>query len=66
MRDVLRLMNSPISSTKILHGANLSYSQFKRYLDLLVGSGFVKVVGRDPPTYVTTGKGRLFLRLVSG
>lgn len=66
MRDFLRLMREPATSTKILSGANLSYTQFRRYLDVLVGKGFLKVAGRNPPTYSTTSKGNLFLRLVSG
>ena len=66
MRDILRLTRTPTASTKILYGANLSYTQFSRYLDLLVEKGFMKVAGRTPPTYVTTNKGELFLRLVTG
>ena len=64
MRDILKLTRSPKASTKILYGANLSYTQFMRYLDLLVGRGFLEVAGRSPPTYVTTRKGALFLRLL--
>ena len=66
MGDILKLTRRPLSSTKILYGANLSYTQFRRYLDLLVERGFLRVVSKKPPTYVTTVKGKQFLRLVAG
>jgi predicted transcriptional regulator len=66
IRDILRLTVSPTTSTKILYRANLSYTQFKSYVDLLVERGFLRVQDEKPPAYVTTSKGKLFLRLIAG
>lgn len=66
MSDILELTSSPKSSTKILFGANLSYTQARRYLDLLLEKGFIEMASRRPPAYVRTSKGKLFLKLISG
>ncbi len=43
MASVLRLADSPMSKTRIMYGANLSFRQLKRYLGFLLDSGFLGV-----------------------
>lgn len=65
MARVLRIAQSPASKTHIMYGANLSYSQLERYLDLLLDKELLRrtedVSSRAKILYLTTESGRSFL-----
>ncbi|MBI2873230.1 MAG: hypothetical protein HYY00_08605 [Chloroflexi bacterium] len=61
--DILRVLGS---KTQVMYGANLSYEQTQRYLNLLISRGLVEVV-RTPngrQRYVATPTGSKFLTLL--
>ena len=55
---ILEAANSGASKTHIMVGANLSFSLLEKYLDVVVGAGFVRVEGSR---YELTLRGREFL-----
>ena len=56
---ILEAANSGASKTHIMFGANLSFSLLEKYLDVVVGAGFVRV---EDSRYVLTERGREFLK----
>jgi predicted transcriptional regulator len=65
MARVLRLTTDPASKTHIMYGANLSYSQLGRYLDLLLDKELLRraeeTSNRGTTLYLTTATGLSFL-----
>jgi predicted transcriptional regulator len=55
---ILEAANLGATKTHIMVGANLSFSLLEKYLDVVVGAGFVRVEGSR---YVLTLQGREFL-----
>jgi len=55
---ILEAANSGAAKTHIMVGANLSFSLLEKYLDVVVGAGFVRVEGA---IYLLTERGRDFL-----
>ncbi len=45
--DMLRVGENGAGKTEIMYTANMSYSQIQRYLDYLVGQGFIYKVNLD-------------------
>jgi predicted transcriptional regulator len=45
--DMLRVGENGAGKTEIMYTANMSYSQIQRYLDYLVGQGFIDRVNMD-------------------
>jgi predicted transcriptional regulator len=45
--DMLRVGENGAGKTEIMYTANMSYSQIQRYLDYLVGQGFIGRVDMD-------------------
>jgi len=62
--DILRAvkMKREARKTQIMEMARLNYIQTKKYLNYLVGCGYLAVTERQ--TYVITEKGARFLNLV--
>jgi len=56
---ILEASRSGSIKTRIMFAANLSYSLLKKYLDVVLGAGFVRVEGSG---YLLTERGREFLR----
>ncbi|MFX1495825.1 MAG: winged helix-turn-helix domain-containing protein [Promethearchaeota archaeon] len=58
--DILQSTNrrKGITKTNIIQSANLSWTMFKRYLDILVSNGYILTEGR---AYKPTKKGYAFL-----
>jgi predicted transcriptional regulator len=56
---ILETTGSGASKTHIMFGANLSFSLLEKYLGLVVGAGFVRLVGSR---YQLTERGHEFLR----
>ena len=65
MASVLRVAESPKSKTHIMYGANLSFRQLKRYMELLLEKGLLCVSEetniKAKSMYVTTDHGHSFL-----
>lgn len=59
--DILKQVQEPLIRTRIMYGANLSYSQSKHYLQQMQLSGLI--LHRNDDTWVATEKGRKILRL---
>jgi predicted transcriptional regulator len=59
---ILEAVNSGSNKTRIMFVANLSFKLLRKYLDIVVNAGFVKV---DGSTYLLTENGRVFLRRYS-
>jgi predicted transcriptional regulator len=56
---ILEAANSGAAKTHIMVGANLSFSLLEKYLDVVVGAGFVRV---EDSRYELTLRGHQFLR----
>ncbi|MCJ7571989.1 MAG: winged helix-turn-helix domain-containing protein [Candidatus Thermoplasmatota archaeon] len=66
--DILNLSKDGTNKTSILYKTNLSYSQLKNYLSILLEKDILKEVmveqnGRDLKHYKTTSKGLNLLEL---
>ena len=66
--DILNLSKDGANKTSILYKTNLSYSQLKNYLSILLEKDILKEVmveqnGRDLKHYKTTSKGLNLLEL---
>jgi len=63
--DILRLIQNQggkVKPTRILYGANLSYTALKEYLDVLVSIGLIeKVTEKNHDFYKLTKKGYEFI-----
>ena len=62
--DILRLGQA--GKTEIMYGANMSYCQLQKYIDLLMERGFIDRVHPEnaTATYRTTEKGHTLLKLI--
>jgi predicted transcriptional regulator len=62
---ILEAANGGIGKTRLLTAANLTSSQFKKYIDLLVEKGLVAEFDQDGRghSYRTTGRGLQYLEL---
>jgi len=63
--DILRIVQQnqgKTKTTRILYGANLSYSRLKKYLDYLIQNGFLEKTQSDRSTFfLITEKGLDFI-----
>jgi predicted transcriptional regulator len=69
--DILNLSKNGVNKTSILYKTNLSYSQLKSYLSILIEKNILKEVlvdnnGKDLKHYKTTSKGLSLLELSNG
>jgi predicted transcriptional regulator len=64
--DILRIGEHGVGKTKIMYGANMSYHQLQRYLDLLVDRGCLKRTSIDKThmSYIVTKKGSILLKSI--
>jgi predicted transcriptional regulator len=64
--DMLRVGENGAGKTEIMYTANMSYSQIQRYLDYLVGQGFIDRVDMDNTlvAYRVTDSGFKLLRAI--
>ena len=56
---ILEVANGGSSKTRIMFAANLSFNLLKKYLDLAVDSGFIRL---DDSMYQLTERGREYLK----
>lgn len=61
MADILALAKDGSSKTNIMYRANLSHSQLKNYLDLLLSRNLL-VLFSESRRYVTTSKGVMYMQ----
>lgn len=65
--DMLKIGEDGAGKTKIMYGANMSYSQIEKYLGFLIGQGFIDKIkiGNPSVTYQVTDNGLKLLKLIS-
>jgi predicted transcriptional regulator len=65
--DMLKVGENGAGKTKIMYGANLSYSQIQKYLGFLMSEGFIdKIeVGNPSVTYKVTDSGLKLLDTIN-
>ena len=64
--EMLKVGENGAGKTRIMYGANMSYSQIQKYLGFLVSQGFIEKmeVGNPSVTYHVTDSGLKLLRLI--
>jgi predicted transcriptional regulator len=64
--DMLRVGENGAGKTEIMYTANMSYSQIQKYLDYLVGQGFINKVNMDNTmvAYQVTDSGLKLLKAI--
>ena len=64
--DMLRVGESGAGKTEIMYSANMSYSQIQKYLDYLMGQGFIDKLqlGGQGVFYQVTDSGFKLLRIL--
>ena len=64
--DMLRVGENGAGKTEIMYSANMSYAQIQKYLEYLVGQGFVNKVDMDNSmvAYQVTDNGLKLLRAI--
>ncbi len=65
--DMLKVGENGAGKTKIMYGANMSYSQIQKYLGYLMGQGFINKMkmGNPSVTYQVTDSGLKLLQLIN-
>ena len=65
--DMLKIGENGAGKTKIMYGANMSYSQIQKYLGFLISQGFINKVevGNPAVTYRVTDKGLKLLKSIN-
>lgn len=65
--DMLKLGENGAGKTRIMYGANLSYSQIQKYLGFLCSQGFINQIkiGNPSVTYQVTDRGLKLIRLIN-
>ena len=65
--NMLKVGENGAGKTKIMYGANLSYSQIQKYLGFLVSEGFIDKmeVGNPAVTYKVTDSGLKLLYTIN-
>ena len=65
--DILRVGENGAGKTEIMYSANMSYTQIQRYLNFLMGHGFIKKLDFGGPvvTYQLTDSGTKLLKTIN-
>lgn len=58
--SILALLHEPRRFTRIMYGANMSYSQVRMYMELLDSAGLIR---QEDDLWIITDKGRMYLKL---
>lgn len=58
--SILDLLHEPRRLTRIMYGANMSYSQVRMYIELLDSAGLIR---QEDNLWIITDKGRIYLKL---
>ncbi len=66
IEDILRSADTPkgANKTRLVYGSNLNFNRLRVFLPFLLEKGLIEE-GEDGSTYLTTSKGRDFLRQLS-
>lgn len=59
--DILECAINPLVKTEIMYKANLSFSQLKIYLNLLISTNLLEEINSSRREYKTTEKGKQFI-----
>ena len=63
VRDMLAIASTKVKKTRIMYQANLSFLQVEKYMKTLLDEGLLTRDGNGGTSYLTTEKGKEFLRL---
>jgi predicted transcriptional regulator len=66
--EMLKVGENGVGKTRIMYGANMSYSQIQKYLGFLINRGFIDQVnvGNPSVTYNVTDSGSKLLQSIQG
>ena len=64
LSDLLDNMQEPRRLTQLLYRSNLSYSQLRKYLTMVIEMGLAKYVQKPHASYLVTDEGKLFIEMV--
>jgi len=64
--NMLKVSENGTGKTRIMYGANMSYSQIQKYLGYLIAQGFIDEIklGNPSVTYKVTASGLKLLKLI--
>lgn len=65
LSDLLANMKEPRRLTQLLYRSNLSYSQLKKYLTMLIEMGLAQHEKKPHSSYLVTEEGKMFIEMVS-
>jgi len=64
LSDLLANMQEPRRLTQLLYRSNLSYSQLRKYLTMVIEMGLAKYEQKPHASYLVTDEGKLFIEMV--
>lgn len=64
LSDLLDNMQEPRRLTQLLYRSNLSYSQLRKYLTMVIDMGLAKQEKKPHASYLVTDEGKLFIEMV--
>jgi predicted transcriptional regulator len=64
--EMLKVSENGLGKTRIMYGANMSYSQIQKYLGYLMEQGYIEEMKLGNPAvyYKVTGNGMKLLKLI--
>lgn len=65
LSDLLKNMKEPRRITHLLYSSNLSYSQLRKYLNMITDMGLVQENKKPFRSYMVTNDGTFFMEIVS-
>lgn len=65
LSDLLNNMQEPRRLTQLLYRSNLSYSQLRKYLTMVVEMGLAKYEKKPHASYLVTEEGKMFIQMVN-
>ena len=64
LSDLLDNMQEPRRLTQLLYRSNLSYSQLRKYLTMVIEMGLAKYEKKPHGIYLVTDEGKMFIQMV--
>lgn len=64
LSDMLENMKEPSRITRLLHASNLSYSQFSKYLKMILQMGLAQEQKEPYHFFTITNDGKFFINIV--
>ena len=64
LSDMLENMKEPSRITRLLHASNLSYSQFSKYIKMIIQMGLAQEQKEPYHSFTVTNDGKFFMSMV--